>query len=66
MNASTSLDASFRSAVGAIDAGDLTALEDSLAADPRLVRDRLISPGAWLRDVVKGALDGFFKQPYLL
>jgi peptide-methionine (S)-S-oxide reductase len=30
------------------------------------VRDRLESPGAWLRDKVGGALDGFFRQPYLL
>jgi peptide-methionine (S)-S-oxide reductase len=60
------LDSLFREAVSAIDAGDVTALEQLLAAHPRLVRDRLDSPGAWLRDKVGGALDGFFQQPYLL
>src|SRR3989441_8199282 len=37
-----------------------------MAKHPRLVRDRLDTPGAWLRDKVGGALDGFFQQPYLL
>lgn len=66
MSASGSLDANFCAAVTAIDAGDLTALRACLEADPRLVRDRLTVPGAWLRDLVKGALDGFFREPYLL
>jgi hypothetical protein len=60
------LDSLFREAVSAIDAGDVTALERLLAAHPQLVRDRLDSPGAWLRDKVGGALDGFFQRPYLL
>src|ERR671937_29091 len=60
------LDSLFREAVSAIDAGDVAALERLLAAYPRLVRDRLDSPGAWLRDQVGGAMDGFFRQPYLL
>src|SRR5262245_628844 len=60
------LDSLFREAVSAIDAGDVTTLERLLAAHPRLVRDRLDTPGAWLRDQVGGALDGFFRQPYLL
>jgi hypothetical protein len=60
------LDSLFREAVSAIDAGDVTALERLLAAHPRLVRDRLDSPGAWLRDKVGGALEGFFRDPYLL
>jgi Ankyrin repeats (3 copies) len=60
------LDSLFREAVSAIDAGDVTALERLLAAHPRLVRDRLASPGAWLRDNVGGALEGFFRDPYLL
>jgi peptide-methionine (S)-S-oxide reductase len=60
------LDSLFREAVSAIDAGDATTLERLLAEHPRLVRDRLDSPGAWLRDKVGGALDGFFRQPYLL
>jgi peptide-methionine (S)-S-oxide reductase len=61
-----SLDALFREAVSAIGAGDVTTLERLLAAHPRLVRDRLDSPGAWLRGKVGGALDGFFQRPYLL
>jgi peptide-methionine (S)-S-oxide reductase len=60
------LDSLFREAVFAIDAGDLPTLERLLATHPRLVVDRLESPGAWLRDKVGGALDGFFRQPYLL
>jgi peptide-methionine (S)-S-oxide reductase len=61
-----SLDAGFRDAVAAIDAGDVAGLERLIAATPALVRDRLASPGGWLRDKVGGALDGFFQRPYLL
>ncbi len=60
------LDSLFREAVSDIDAGDVTALERLLAAHPKLVRDRLDCPGAWLRDKVGGALVGFFEKPYLL
>lgn len=60
------LDSAFREAVSAIDAGDLATLERLLADHPRLARDRLKSPGAWLRSQIGAALDGFFKHPYLL
>jgi peptide-methionine (S)-S-oxide reductase len=60
------LDTLFREAVSAIDAGDVATLERQLAAHPRLVRDRLEFPGAWLRDKIGGALEGFFRHPYLL
>ena len=60
------LDERFRRAVSAIDAGDLPTLQRLLAADASLVRERLESPGAWLRETVGGALDGFFARPYLL
>jgi hypothetical protein len=60
------LDLLFRSAVAAIDAGDGGALERLLSEHPRLVRDRLESPGPWLRDKVGKALDSFFQRPYLL
>ena len=60
------LDDDFREAVSAIDTGDVARLEKCLAANPALVRDRLSSPGAWLRDKVGGAVDGFFARPYLL
>jgi peptide-methionine (S)-S-oxide reductase len=63
---STPLDARFREAVTAIDTGDVAKLERLVAADPTLLRERLESPGAWLRDTVGGALDGFFERPYLL
>src|ERR1051326_3087409 len=60
------LDSLFRQAVAAIDAGDVPGLEGLLAEHPRLVRDRLTAPGTWLREQIGGALDGFFKDPYLL
>lgn len=66
MNGDESLDALFRQAVAAIDAGDGGALERLLAAHPELARERLASPGKWLRGLVGGALDGYFRAPYLL
>jgi ankyrin repeat protein len=59
-------DSLFREAVAAIDAGDVEALRRLLELHPGLVRDRLDAPGAWLRDKVGAALDGFFRRPYLL
>jgi hypothetical protein len=64
--AAEQLDSQFREAVSSIDAGDVARLEGLLTMHPELVRDRLHSPGAWLRDKVGNALDGFFQQPYLL
>src|SRR5262245_29417059 len=63
-----SLDPLFHSAVSAIDAGDIPALERLLAANPSLARDRLDNPGPWLRDKVGHAVEpgGFFERPYLL
>ena len=66
MDNAESLDVLFREAVSAIDAGDVAGLERQLTAHPNLARDRLDSPGAWLRDKVGDALDGFFARPYLL
>jgi hypothetical protein len=60
------LDGLFHQAVSAIDAGDVTTLENLLATHPELVRERLESPGGWLREKVGRALDGFFQKPYLL
>ena len=60
------LDARFRDAVAAIDRGDVAELERLVSATPALVRERLESPGAWLRDKVGQAIDGFFARPYLL
>jgi hypothetical protein len=62
----TALDDYFRSAVAAIDAGDVDQLSRLLAANPRLACERLQTPGPWLRDKVGAALDGFFQNPYLL
>jgi hypothetical protein len=61
-----SFDANFREAVSAIDSGDATALDRLVRANPSLVRNRLESSPAWLRDQVRKALDGFFRRPYLL
>lgn len=66
MTDAETLDALFRQAVSAVDAGDVAALERLLSEHPELVRERLDSPGAWLRDQVGDALDGFFQRPYLL
>jgi hypothetical protein len=60
------LDKHFRDAVSAIDAGDLVTLQRLITATPALVCERLASPGAWLRDSVGAAVDGFFQRPYLL
>jgi peptide-methionine (S)-S-oxide reductase len=59
-------DALFREAVSAIGAGEVAMLERLLATYPSLARNRLTAPGSWLRDKIGGALDGFFKNPYLL
>jgi peptide-methionine (S)-S-oxide reductase len=60
------LDDLFRTAVAAIDAGDVAHVEHLLIEHPSLVRDRLVAPGTWLRDTVGQSLDSFFKDPYLL
>ena len=56
----------FRQAVAAIDGGDVARLERLLVEHPELVRERLEAPGAWLREQVGNAVDGFFARPYLL
>ena len=66
MNDAEVLDGLFRQAVAAIDAGDAVTLERLLEEHPRLVRDRLTSPGEWVRGQIGAALDGFFRHPYLL
>jgi len=60
------MDEWFRQAVSAIDAGDVAALAELLKAHPDLVRRRLEVPGDWLRVQVGDALEGYFRQPYLL
>jgi peptide-methionine (S)-S-oxide reductase len=60
------LDALFREAVAAIDAGDVATLDSLVLQHPELVRERLTAPGEWLRNQIGPALDGFFKDPYLL
>lgn len=66
MGDSQALNQLFQRAVSAIDAGDVRELELLVAGSPSLVRERLDAPGAWLRDKVGDALDGFFARPYLL
>lgn len=66
MKDSERLDKLFQEAVSAIDAGDVAHLQGLVAEHPRLVQERLKSPGAWLRTQIGEALDGFFKRPYLL
>jgi peptide-methionine (S)-S-oxide reductase len=59
-------DSLFREAVVAIDAGDVATLDSLVLQHPELVRERLTAPGEWLRNQIGPALDGFFKDPYLL
>ena len=66
LNDPASLDGCFREAVAVMDAGNIERLEQLITATPSLVRERLALPGAWLRDKVGRALDGFFQRPYLL
>jgi hypothetical protein len=61
-----SIDQLFQEAVALIGTGDVPALERLLFDHPELARQRLTAPGPWLRDKIGGALDGFFKGPYLL
>src|SRR5262249_24718441 len=60
------IDQLFQQAVALIGAGAVPALDRLLSDHPELARERLAAPGPWLRDKVGGALDGFFKDPYLL
>jgi peptide-methionine (S)-S-oxide reductase len=60
------IDQLFQQAVALIGAGDVAALDRLLTDHPELARQRLAAPGPWLRDKIGGALDGFFKDPYLL
>src|SRR5262245_49758382 len=61
-----SIDHLFEQAVALIGAGDVPALDGLLTKHPELARERLAAPGPWLRDKIGRALDGFFKDPYLL
>jgi peptide-methionine (S)-S-oxide reductase len=60
------IDSLFKLAVALIDAGDTRELDRLLATNPQLVHSRLESAGDWLRDLVDGAMEGYFKAPYLL
>jgi ankyrin repeat protein len=60
------LDQLFQQAVALIGSGDVPALDRLLTDHPVLARERLTAAGPWLRDKIGAALDGFFKDPYLL
>ena len=66
MEITSDLDRLFAEAVHAIDHGELPALRRLLNDHPELVSHRLESPGAWLRQSVGDALNGFFANPHLL
>ncbi|HKR60048.1 MAG TPA: ankyrin repeat domain-containing protein [Pyrinomonadaceae bacterium] len=66
VSTNSDLDSLFREAVSYIDAGQLSELQSLLAANPLLVTTRLEGAGDWLRGLVDGALEGYFKDPYLL
>ena len=60
------IDQLFQQAVALIGSGDVPALNRLLTDHPELAKDRLTAAGPWLRDKIGDALDGFFKDPYLL
>jgi peptide-methionine (S)-S-oxide reductase len=60
------IDQLFQQAVALIGAGDVPALDRLLTEHPELARERLAAPGPWLRDKIGDALNGFYKDPYLL
>jgi peptide-methionine (S)-S-oxide reductase len=60
------IDQRFQQAVALIGSGDVPALDRLLTDHPELARERLTAAGPWLRDKIGNALDGFFKDPYLL
>jgi peptide-methionine (S)-S-oxide reductase len=60
------IDALFREAVAAIDAGDVASLRRLLEEHRDLAGARLEAAGPWLRDRIGTALDAFFARPYLL
>jgi peptide-methionine (S)-S-oxide reductase len=66
MTQSVDVDSLFRDAVSAIDAGEVERLQRLIDEHPFLVSARLESPGAWLRERVGPALNGFFGRPFLL
>ena len=66
MSESGSFDGLFQRAVAAIDEGDASNLRNLLERHPALASERLELPGSWLRQQAGSALDGFFRQPYLL
>jgi hypothetical protein len=61
-----SFDSLFKQAASAIDAGDENSLQQLLNAHPELATERLYLPGEWQTNVIGAALNGFFKNPYLL
>jgi len=65
MNSDT-FDKLFQQAVAAIDDGDEKTLKQLLDAHPELATERLCFPGEWVTKVIGDALNGFFKDPYLL
>ena len=66
LGSSVSFDNNFHDAVSCVESGDVATLARLITANPALVRDRLATPGPWLRDSVGSALDGFFQRPFLL
>jgi ankyrin repeat protein len=66
MNSTDTFDKLFQQAVSAIDRGDEEILKQLLDAHPELATERLYSPGEWVTSVIGDALNGFFKDPYLL
>src|SRR3954454_18362002 len=60
------IDRRFQQAVAFIGSGAVPALGRLFTDHPELARERLTTAGPWLRDKLGDALDGFFKDPYLL
>src|SRR5215831_5963435 len=66
INSNDTFDRLFEQAVSAMDTGDEERLKQLLDAHSELATERLYSPGEWVTNAIGDAIQGFFKDPYLL
>ncbi len=66
MQRADKIDAAFRTAITALDAGDTHTLSRLLHDAPASASARLEHPGPWLLNALGGTSPGFFERPHLL